>query len=129
MSSPPLRIAVGIIRSGSRVVVGKRAADTVLGGLDEFPGGKCRPEESFEAAVVRECFEETGLVVRVLRQREQLRHEYPHGRLEIAFFDCCLTEEAGTGDLRNPFRWVAIDQLDQLNFPEANRSVVGSLRE
>jgi mutator protein MutT len=126
MAAASERIAVGLIWSGSRVVVGKRGAGSALAGLDEFPGGKCLPGESPEAACVRECAEETGLSVHVITRRSIVEHEYPHGLLRIFFFDC---EPANANEkLHPPFRWVEVNDLSRLQFPEANRIVLDGLR-
>lgn len=127
MTQNPKRIAVAIIRNGDAVVVGRRPEGSVLAGHDEFPGGKCLKGESFEAAAIREAWEETGLAIAVLRERARIAHTYPHGRLEIAFLNCVLTKGCHRDSIRLPFRWVPISTLGALSFPEANQSVVSSL--
>jgi hypothetical protein len=56
-------------------------------------------------------------------------YEYPHGRVELHFFDCTLA--ASTVDpppLPPPFHWVSVRRLDELRFPPANNSVLAALR-
>lgn len=119
-----MEIAVGIIHSSGRVLVGRRPANAVLGGRDEFPGGKVEADESAEQAVVRECREETGLNVRVLRLRAEVEHCYDHGNLRLHFYDCEIAEPQVP---RPPFRWVELAELATLRFPPANDAVVKSL--
>lgn len=121
-----MRVAVGLIKWKGRFLVGRRAADGPLPGLDEFPGGKCRADERPEACVVRECFEETGLRVRPRRLRHRVAHEYPHGKLEISFFDCEIDGREVVEPLA-PFRWVDLSEVAALRFPEANASLIAEL--
>lgn len=117
---------MGLIWHEGKVLVGRRPEGVPLAGLDEFPGGKCLPDEEPAAAVVRECLEETGLRVEVERLRLQLEHDYPHGKLALWFFDCRLTP-AGLAVPLPPFRWIARVELNTLTFPPANAAVLQSI--
>ncbi len=64
---PPIAVGIGLIARSGRYLVRQRPDGTAMAGYWEFPGGKCEPGEPPEAAVVRECREETGLDVRVRR--------------------------------------------------------------
>lgn len=55
-------IGAGIIKNG-KVLLVRRSPDDFLGGLYEIPGGGVDPDESLEATLVREVYEETGLMV------------------------------------------------------------------
>lgn len=66
-------IAHGLVVLNSRILVLQRQDDDYLGGFWDLPGGSVEPGESFERAVVRECFEETGL--RCLAGKELSRFE------------------------------------------------------
>jgi 8-oxo-dGTP diphosphatase len=127
MSHDPLSetlVAIAIVRRGEHWLVGKRAANQALPGLAEFPGGKCLPDEPPEECARRECREESGLEVIVIRRRREMRHEYPHGRLRLIFFDC---EPVAEREPKPPFRWVSRDELAALPFPAANSEVVAEL--
>lgn len=50
-----------VIAQDDRLLVARRPAHARHGGLWEFPGGKCEPGETDEAAIARELREELGL--------------------------------------------------------------------
>lgn len=122
-------IAIAIVWQRGRVLVGRRPPGKTLAGLLEFPGGKCRPNESLIDACVRECFEETGLEVRVLGLRARIHHRYEHGEVDLHFFDCEVLDGSRELDARAPFAWLDPATLCDADFPPANASVLEELRQ
>jgi mutator protein MutT len=96
-------------------------------GYWEFPGGKCHPGELPEACVARECQEEVGLPIVVDRLRRVVEHVYPHGHVELYFFDC-RTEEPGAEPRGGTgFCWVEARRLASFEFPAGNDAIVAEL--
>jgi 8-oxo-dGTP diphosphatase len=119
----PTTVAIAVVQENGRFLVGVRPEGVPLAGLAEFPGGKLHVEESPEMAAVRECWEETGLTVEVIKKYFSTVHRYEHGLLEIHFFRCRLIDAGKTRAPRSPFRWVTAEELATLEFPAANRSL------
>lgn len=119
------RVAVAVVQHNGRILVGRRPPGVPLAGRSEFPGGKVRDSESLSAAAARECREETGLGVDVVRRIASVEHCYPHGRVHLVFF-LCRPRDA-TVRPRPPFRWVEAAALSACDFPEANRGVIRQL--
>lgn len=72
--------AVGaLVRDGGgRLLVIRRARPPAVGTWS-LPGGRVEPDESLEAACVREVTEETGLTVEVVRHVGQVERDAPGG--------------------------------------------------
>jgi len=96
-------------------------------GLWEFPGGKCEPGETPEEAAIRECLEETGLVVVSLGLREEIRHNYPHGPVHLSYFNAMTEDQKSEPDPASGFIWVEAKDLPTLEFPPANAPILDSL--
>ncbi|WP_116198498.1 NUDIX hydrolase [Amycolatopsis circi] len=62
-------LAYVLLSRGETVLLLRRAPGTFLGGHWEFPGGTVEPGEAPETTAVREVAEETGLRVRLARER------------------------------------------------------------
>ena len=114
-----------MVESDRHVLVGVRADGVDLAGHHEFPGGKCESDETPRACVVRECREETGLVVVPREHLVTTTHEYEHARLEIHFWRCVLSPDLpDRAAARNGFQWVPLTDLNTLQFPAANEQVL-----
>ena len=59
-----IRVAIGVVTRGDQILICQRLQGKGLGGLWQFPGGKCEPEESPEACVCRELMEEVAIEAR-----------------------------------------------------------------
>jgi 8-oxo-dGTP diphosphatase len=123
----PIQAGIGLIRRGGRFLVRMRPPGTVYAGFWEFPGGKCEPGESPAQAVERECLEETGLRVAVDTLRHRTRYHYPHGLVELSFYDCTPLDATAQPPPETGFLWVRASELATLRFPEANEAVVNDL--
>jgi len=123
----PILVGIGIIGRAGSFLVRKRPTGTVYEGDWEFPGGKCEPGESPEAATVRECFEEIGIEVRLRRIRKVIEHTYPHGAVRLHFFDGEPATPQAEPTAESGFRWVNATELSELRFPEANESILAEL--
>ncbi|MEQ9406246.1 MAG: (deoxy)nucleoside triphosphate pyrophosphohydrolase [Fuerstiella sp.] len=119
------KVAVAVVESSGHILVGTRADDAVLAGKSEFPGGKCQPDETPRSCAVRECREETGLMVLPRGHLTTVTHDYDHGRVELHFWRCQLVPDLPClANATAPFKWVPLDQLQYLDFPEANAEVL-----
>jgi 8-oxo-dGTP diphosphatase len=119
----PTIVAVAVVKHDGKFLVGVRSADGPLPGFAEFPGGKVDAGELPTDAAIRECFEESGLQLEVLRELYTTQHRYDHGLLEIHFYLCQPIAGSPTNPTP-PFRWVDADELETLNFPAANVAVL-----
>jgi 8-oxo-dGTP diphosphatase len=124
---PVVKTGIGIIGRGGSFLVRMRPPGTVYAGYWEFPGGKCETGELPADAALRECLEETGLCVVVGRLRHRTRYRYPHGLVELHFYDCTLKDGAAEPAAETGFRWVCARDMAALRFPEANEAVVAEL--
>ncbi len=115
-------IAVAVVQTSGRYLIGQRPPGKPLAGKWEFPGGKILLGETPEAAAKRECLEETGLEVLVVAPFPEVVHQYDHGAVRLHFFSCSPIDPAS--EPRDPFRWVEAAELGDYEFPEANQSLV-----
>jgi 8-oxo-dGTP diphosphatase len=123
------RIGIAIVEHAGRFLVGVRSEGLVLAGKAEFPGGKCDAGESSAECAVRECHEETGLMVTSVRLLDQRVHQYPHGMVELSFWLCEPVSKESVAQDHHGFRWVGRKELQTLDFPEANRHVIRLLSQ
>src|SRR6266403_4621480 len=113
-------VAAGLIFREGKILITRRHADTHLGGLWEFPGGKREPNETFEECLARELREELGIEVTVGELVETLTHEYPEKTVHLRFFRCAWLRHEPQALGRVDFAWVSREQLEQYAFPEAD---------
>ena len=128
-SERPGRVGIGLIGRDGMYLIRQRPPGAALPGVWEFPGGKCEPDESPEMAALRECREETGLDVIIVRTRRVVTHRYPHAWVEMTFFDCETADPRAEPGPETGFVWVAADRLSSLTFPGANDAIVAELVE
>ena len=115
------------VRDG-RVLVARRAEDAHQGGTWEFPGGKVEPGEEPLAAARRELHEECGLTADGLEPLAVFFHEYPDRALRFHVF--IARDPAGdvSIDGGRESSWCTFAELQRLEMPEANASILGALR-
>jgi len=112
------------------VFIQQRLADDVWGGLWEFPGGRLKPDEQPEQAVIREFYEETGFTVRLERKITTTIHFYTRYKVILHCFLCAL-DTAAPADYPLPvltaaqqYRWVNLSELDAFAFPAGHRKLI-----
>ncbi|SDS47982.1 8-oxo-dGTP diphosphatase [Nocardioides scoriae] len=132
-------VVVGVaIRRGDRVLAARRTSPPELAGRWELPGGKPLPGEDLAAAAEREVAEELGCRVRVdgvlpgeVEVRPGLVLRVVTARLEPPVGSGV---DAGGGAGTEPLplehdalRWLAPDQLGEVDWLEADRPFVAAL--
>jgi A/G-specific adenine glycosylase len=115
---PTHRVALAVIVRRGKIYIQRRPEEGHLGGLWEFPGGKCAPGEEPRAAVARECLEELGVEVVVSEKLAQVSHAYSHFKVVLHVFVCRLRGPAPRAD--QPHAWVRYGELRKYPFPAAN---------
>jgi A/G-specific adenine glycosylase len=124
---PLYRVALAVIVRGGKVFIQQRPEQGHLGGLWEFPGGKCAAGEKPEQAVVREAREELGVEVTVSEKLALVSHAYTHFKIVLHVFVCRLS---GRGPrTRRPHAWVRFAGLQDYPFPAANHKFFSKLKE
>lgn len=123
----PIHVSAALIFCDGKLLIAQRHADSHLGGLWEFPGGKCEPDESFESCLIREIREELGVDISVGELFEEVAHDYPEKSVHLKFFLCrLLSGEPRPLDCA-ALRWVTRNELVDYEFPAADAQLLTRL--
>ncbi|MGA2003264.1 MAG: (deoxy)nucleoside triphosphate pyrophosphohydrolase [Terriglobales bacterium] len=122
------RVVAALIVKDDRILACQRTRHQVMPLKWEFPGGKIEEGEQPRDAMRRELEEELGIGATVGNEVARIVHEYPGGgSVELRFFE--VREYKGEIENRifREIRWVTRPELLQLDFLEADRSLVKDL--
>ena len=126
MSQRRVVVGAAILRDGS-VLAARRTTPAEAAGRWEFPGGKVEPGESPAAALVREIGEELGCEVEVSGWLAGAVPIGDHHELTVA--TCALTGGEPEPVEHDLVRWLTPDQLDEVDWLEADLPFLAELRE
>jgi A/G-specific adenine glycosylase len=121
---PHYDVAAAVIHDRNLgILVAQRNLGDMLGGLWEFPGGKCETGETLPQCLAREIREELGVEIRVRELLVVVPHAYTHFRITLHAFWCQLVSgEPRCLDCAS-FRWIRPAELDALPMSVADRKV------
>jgi A/G-specific adenine glycosylase len=122
-------IAAGVIWKSGRVLIDRRPAEGLLGGLWEFPGGKREPGESLDGALAREVREEVGIEIDVARPMATVRHVYSHFRITLHAFHARHRAGKARPIACDAVKWVWPGSLGRYAFPKANHKLLALLAD
>jgi A/G-specific adenine glycosylase len=109
------------------MLIAKRRADDMLGGLWEFPGGTVERDETFEDALRRELREELGIEVAVGSLVTTIDHAYSHFRMSLHVFHCRHTSGRPRALGCAAWAWVTLEDMDEYAQSVADQAVVRAL--
>lgn len=121
---PTVEVAAGLIIREGRILIAQRHSLAHLGGLWEFPGGKRKPHESFEACLTREVMEELGLTIVVHDQVASAEHCDAERRVHLRFYRCAILAGEPQPLGCKAYRWVTPAEISAYPFPPADLPLV-----
>jgi len=118
------RVTAAVIERDGKVLVAKRKAELVAGGLWEFPGGKLEEGEEPEQGLEREILEEMGVGARV----GELLCTVPFSGSTTSFELIVYRTDLLSDDFRltdhDEIRWLEPGEMDESLFSKPDRPVV-----
>lgn len=124
-ATPHYTIGVGVIRNKrGEVLVQKRPAHGLLGGLWEFPGGKREGREGLTETVRREIAEELGIHVAVHKKIATIKHAYTHFHITLHAYHCTHLRGTPRPRAADAWQWLPVARLADLAFPRANQRIL-----
>ena len=123
METMRIRVAAAIIHENGRVFATQRGTGEMKDGW-EFPGGKIEPGESPEEALVREINEELDTVIETECLARTVEWDYPAFHLTMYCYWCRVVSGGLTLREHEAARWLATEQLDEVDWLPADRTVV-----
>jgi 8-oxo-dGTP diphosphatase len=122
-------VAAALVDSDGRILVQKRPEGKSMAGLWEFPGGKCEPGETPEAALVRELEEELGIETEQSCLAPATFASDPLGdkHLVLLLYVCRKWKGMAEPLHAAAVKWVYPRDLYTLDMPPADRPLIGLL--
>jgi len=126
---PHLVVTAGILRHHGTVLIAKRPANGLLGGLWEFPGGKVEDGETHTAALTRELVEELGITAHIGNWVGTYRHAYTHFRVTLHAYEVTSSEHALNPLHHAELRWVSLTELEDFPMGKIDRMISRDLMQ
>ena len=126
---PHYLVTAAVIQREGRVLIARRPAEGLLGGLWEFPGGKVEPGESLPQGLTREIKEELDAEIEVGEALGVYRHAYTHFKVTLHAFFCRLHNGTQPRALEaSELRWVTPPELAEFPMGKIDRMISRDLQ-
>ena len=123
--------AVALIDRDGRILLAQRPEGKSMAGLWEFPGGKIEPDETPEAALVRELSEELDIETwdSCLAPLTFASHSYDDFHLLMPLFACRKWDGIVKPKEGQNLKWVEAKALKDYPMPAADIPLISILRD
>ena len=122
-------VVAALIRRGDRFLICQRPEHKARGLLWEFAGGKVEPGETKPQALIRECREELGIILKVGEPFLDVTHAYPDLLVHLTLFEAEIQE--GTPQLleHRDLRWITAGEIDHFSFCPADVVILRKIKK
>jgi 8-oxo-dGTP diphosphatase len=120
----PKVVTAAVVEREGKILVARRKAGLVAGGLWEFPGGKLEDGEDPEHGLARELEEELGVRARVGEFLCSVPFAGPLVSFELMVYRTELLSDAFRLTDHDEIRWLAPAEMDESSFSKPDRPVV-----
>lgn len=124
MLKPTHAVALALVQRGDHWLVAKRKRAAHLGGLWEFPGGKCQPRETPTQAALRELYEECAVRAEAHRVLDPVTCEYDDRIVLLTPVLCRWIAGEAQALASDACCWVTLAELEQLPMPTVNAVIL-----
>lgn len=125
-----VHVVVGLLfNSKKELLVTQRPLQKSYSGYWEFPGGKKEANESAWEALVRELKEELDLDIHSGHPWKTLNYVYPEKTVDLDLWIVTDFSREPQGMEEQAFQWVALNQLNTIDFLPANKLVLAEVIE
>ena len=121
-------VVAALIWEGERFLICQRPAHKTRGLLWEFVGGKVEPGESKEAALIRECREELGIILRVGDVFMDVLHEYPDLTVHLTLYNAAIADGQPRLLEHNAMAWITPAEIPLYDFCPADVEILAEIR-
>ncbi len=124
-----ITVVAALIQAEGKLLVCQRKRGTSFAMMWEFPGGKVKPGETLEQALVRELEEELGTKATIGSEVYRAQHRYAEisDAIELIFFNAHLDPKKVRNLVFEEILWREPSSLPELNFLPADKELIEKL--
>jgi 8-oxo-dGTP diphosphatase len=124
-----MKVTCGIVLNKGKILAVQRGFSKQHGGKWEFPGGKVKPDESYENCIRRELQEELSITIHIYNQLPTVFYGYPEFTIELIPFVCEISEGEVVLNEHIALKWCGFDDLEKLDFSNADKRIVEYIKK
>ncbi len=124
-----VQVVIGILQCRDTFLIAERPVGRPYSGYWEFPGGKIEKNESSEAALKRELFEELGIEVVNAEMWFEHEHAYPDKIVRLHVWLVTAFKGEPQSKEGQVLRWVSLPEIMDLRVLEGNYVIFERMRQ
>ena len=124
-----IEVVAALIWQGERFMICQRPKHKARGLLWEFVGGKVELGETKEQALIRECYEELGIILSVGDIFMDVIHEYPDIKVHLTLFNATIAKGEPQKLEHNDIKWITPSEIQDYDFCPADEEILARICE
>ena len=117
-------VVAALVWDNDKFLIGQRPATKARPLLWEFVGGKVKPGETLEEALVRECLEELSINLKIGDEFMRVEHEYPDITVNLILLNATIISGELKLNEHNDIRWITPSEIPGFNFCPADEEIL-----